>query len=708
MSTIGLRRPRPVYVSPPPPVFSPNWWWPGTGTAKDPYHSITTALQHAGDGGVLLFGGHYNEPVTVSGLSGHEGNRIVVQPLRGHRVTIDCFEEKFLVHTPAAHWRRVTDSPVEEYVWTEPIPPGESEEISRGAFLDTPRHTRLITYSQHGDLAATSQVARRPTSLPADNHVWTKPDDMPPVPTSPEEYRNWVYMGPGIWLNTEPEVTPHVDRFLHIRLSHTTTNATRPEWPEYRGATDPRLARLALSKALSSVLSLDDCHHLVFRNLTLRFGGRQTVLIRNCTDLEFDHVSIWAGARAIRFEAGKTEHNRDIVFHDGVIDGGLPTWLYRSDRKDNYWFVPTSQQPARPDDARRNDLADNTMSALISTRQNTDHVQIHHCDIRNGHDVCVFGTGMRYHHNWIHNINDDALFMGGSDAHTEDAWIYRNVITQVLTTFSFAADAPQKQVRLFRNLIDLRRPTLGIRPQGREDDDGRALRYGQFFKSNGTEGPIDFWHNTCLTLDAGRPEYNRAALNHYNNLAGAGLRRSFNNVFVGVYSDTEHAKPIAFVPPPDSKHRSNGNLYERVGPVPESVDRFIVDGAPGGFTDLADYQTPPPPEAPSLSEQDSDRADPQFASFGSASGTPDADDDLRLRAASPGAGRAVSMPPDINTVDDAVGFGGPQLRPRDRGCYDGRRIAGLPFDFMWVGVDGRSLFPRRAGPLAIAARLRRR
>ena len=64
-----------------------------------------TALQHAGDGGVLLFGGHYNEPVTVTGLSGDEGKPIVVQPLRGQQVTIDCLEEKFLVHTPAAHWR---------------------------------------------------------------------------------------------------------------------------------------------------------------------------------------------------------------------------------------------------------------------------------------------------------------------------------------------------------------------------------------------------------------------------------------------------------------------------------------------------------------------------------------------------------------------------------------------------------------------------
>ena len=230
---------------------------------------------------------------------------------------------------------------------------------------------------------------------------------MPPVPTSPKEYRDWVYMGPGIWLDTETwRSRHHVDRFLHIRLSHTTTNANRPEWPEYRGVTDPRLARLALSKALSSVLSLDNCHHLAFRNLTLRFGGRQTVLIRNCTDLEFDHVNIWAGSRAIRFEAGKSERNSDIVFHDGVIDGGLPTWLYRSDRKDNYWFVPTSEQHARPDDARLNDLADNTMSALISSRQNTDRVEIHHSEIRNGHDVCAFGTGMKYRVAPVHLLDE--------------------------------------------------------------------------------------------------------------------------------------------------------------------------------------------------------------------------------------------------------------------------------------------------------------
>ncbi len=65
--------------------------------------------------------------------------------------------------------------------------------------------------------------------------------------------------------------------------------------------------------------------HLRFNGITLRFGGKDTLLITNCENLEFDHVNIRGSSNAIRFEVDGDQHNDRMVFHDCEIDGGLPT-----------------------------------------------------------------------------------------------------------------------------------------------------------------------------------------------------------------------------------------------------------------------------------------------------------------------------------------------------------------------------------------------
>lgn len=74
------------------------------------------------------------------------------------------------------------------------------------------------------------------------------------IPTEePREFRNWMYMGPGIWFDT-------VHRLLHIRLSHTTTASQ--DGLDYTGITDPRKAKLTLAKSLTPALKLTDCTNL--------------------------------------------------------------------------------------------------------------------------------------------------------------------------------------------------------------------------------------------------------------------------------------------------------------------------------------------------------------------------------------------------------------------------------------------------------------
>ena len=350
-----------IYVSPPPP----NWDEaadPGSGTVSDPYHSIKTGITIMAAGGrtVYLRGGQYIESVEVAGISGTRDRKIVVRPYRHERVTIDCIVPEFLNPTPLAHWKPVDNGGEDEFVWTQPFNGGQAGQVTRGAFLETCQHTRLITYHHLEDLRAANELDPHdgPTG---DNHVWVRdPATGDMKATNPKRYRNWVYMGPGIWF--DPDC-----RQVHIRLSHTHNGIN--SWPDYTGITDPREVKLALSKELSHALFFRHCSHIRFKDLTVRFGGQDTIRLRDCCDIEFDHVNI--PSRQQRNQASSrregNEHNKKIVFQHCEIDGGIPTWLFRSDIKDSYFYVPAEISDATVDQVRENTLGVATAGVLISS-----------------------------------------------------------------------------------------------------------------------------------------------------------------------------------------------------------------------------------------------------------------------------------------------------------------------------------------------------
>jgi hypothetical protein len=672
-----------IYVSPPPP----NWDEaadPGSGTVSDPYHSIKTGITMAAGGRtVCLRGGQYIESVEVAGISGTRDRKIVVRPYRHERVTIDCIVPEFLNPTPLAHWKPVDNGGEDEFVWTQPFNGGQAEQVTRGAFLETCQHTRLITYHHLEDLRAANELDPHdgPTG---DNHVWVRdPATGDMKATNPKRYRNWVYMGPGIWF--DPDC-----RQVHIRLSHTHNGING--WPDYTGITDPREVKLALSKELSHALFFRHCSHIRFKDLTVRFGGQDTIRLRDCCDIEFDHVNIRAGSSAISLHAEEGEHNKKIVFQHCEVDGGIPTWLFRSDIKDGYFYVPKEITDATVDQVQENTLGVGTTAVLISSGENASEIHIHHCKIFNGHDTAVFGDQMRFHHNWMHNFNDD-LYVQGKGGSTNDAWIYRNVITQCLTALSFAAKDPAGQVRIFRNLIDIRQPTLGTRP-GHPGDN--PFRQGQLYKdSNELEGPFDLWHNTCLVLNAGATTdvdgqlaLNVAGFNHYKRFEDkdhnvACRRRAYNNIFVAAYPFQGIIKPIAFLPPNTFQGPTDGNTYHRVGPQDPNQDRFEVTGDSATYPDISDYNQVHKPW-----EDSGRRENPEFVSFDHCDGYPHPDDDLRLQDGSPAKNKAIPMPADMANTERTAGGILAWFFGHDRGCY------WASWDRMWVGVGGLERFPR--------------
>ena len=520
-----------------------------------------------------------------------------------------------------------------------------------GAFLDEPVHTRLVSYSQLGDLQAKNQLW--PDDLASGgNRVWRR-DDTDPAIFVPENRqgriarRPWVYMGPGIWFNEAAG-----ERQVHVRLAP--TNNRIQGWDDYEpDVTDPNQLRLALSREEDYAIFLTNCHHITFRDLTLRFGSPDTIRLNTCTDITFDHCRIWSGSRAIILLTGDAEDS---------TERGHPGRALRDRRRHSHLVLPKRPQRCVPHGSDRQGpgcprlkcfgtgLAASTSGVQISGTKRNSTVTVHHCEIINAHDSYVFGDGMQFHHNWVHNVNDDGIALSGV-AETTNAKIFCNVMTQCLTALSFATGKKLGPVHVYGNLIDIRRPTLGVRPKT-ETGAPDSLRQGHFFKDGVNEGRIELFHNTCVVLDPGAKgddlaDLTDAGFSYFINIGASEPRQAFNNILVAVYTSDSQLRPIAFLAPASFITQSDGNTYFRIPEGEEGSINFqirSVDGdvtESGAYATLADYRNDQwPPDGEGGYEAESAREDPMFRSFDTATGRPRHGDDLRLHSESPAKGNA--------------------------------------------------------------------
>jgi hypothetical protein len=665
----------------------------GDGSETDPFRSVQAALTevHARGGGtVLLFGGHFVESVELVGVVGSSGtDPIVVRPVDGTgEVVIDSCLTEFL---SAGQWVPVDGWPGEYCsIGSYPAPGTELERgtANLGAFYDEPAHTRLVSYAELDDLRSTNQY------WPGDvgHLVWRAKPNTPGVYIHEDRAnrphrRSFVYMGPGVWFDRRA-----AGRRVHVRLGPTALGL--PNWPDFDPAeTDPNRVRLALSVEGKRALFLTRCRHIRFEDLTLRFGNPETVRLKECTDIAFDHCRIRSGSRAISMAAELGRTTEDVRIEHCEIDGGLPTWFFRSDRKDTYLRGPDHKEEATEDEVFEHKLGYATSGVQVSGDARCHNVLVHHCEIVNAHDSYVFGTGMRFHHNWVHNLNDDGIAVSG-EARTEDAEIYCNVLTQCLTALSFAASEAVGPVRVYGNLIDVRRPTLAKRPTSAGSGPADSLKHGHFFKDGADEGEISLFHNTCLVRDPGAlgdDAGNDAGFAYFVTIGeGEHPRTAFNNIMVAVFAPGT-VKPTAFLAPSSFATESDGNTWFRL-PQDHPSPRFLVRRRRSGptdesrtFPDLADYRLHYWPAGGGY-EVASTSTDPVFASFDYATGAPHPRDDLRLRhhPPSPARGGAVELPALLRDMYVAA----TGVEPTDRGCYPptGERLR--------VGVDGRRVFPR--------------
>jgi hypothetical protein len=631
-------------------------------TPAKPFRTIAKGIRVLASGDVLnLRGGNYVESVVVNNKRG-----IVIRSYAGEHATIDGSVPEFRQADnndwePASLHEPNNPNLREEYVSRKIFVLDSSEDrVNRGAFLDREPYTRLITYSELNDLRAENQTWDR---LPLDDPR-PGPEMVDGAGNGTGFKRPWVYMGPGLFFN---QATGRV----HIRLSHTTNNIDGVA--DYQGEIDPRKLRLAISHKDRTTLLIRKSVNVRFENLSIRFGGEFTLETEKTDSIEFDHVRLLAASYGVSLGAGTA-----TVLRHSEVSGGLASWYFRSDRKDEYDFKDG-------DTVNHNNLGKQTSRALIFGSRENAGLEIYNCEFLDAHDLYFFGEKVGFHHNWVHNLNDEALFI--DPVGTSDLRIFQNVVTQCLSAISFAGDKVGGPTYIYRNLIDLRRPTAGRRPRHVGDKD--VFRFGHLYKSNKVDGPLDLFQNTCLVSQ----QDEQVSYSHYGNTGGTNPRRSFNNIFIAVNPDSVSDLAIIYLPPPSFPGSTDGNCYFRIGEATKPLLRFLgyrfqgEDFPKGSFDDLESLRDSvlfeqSKTQYPAGYEAISIQADPRFRRIG-VDGSPQSNDDLRLRSDSPARRKGIVLPPDLRPLDPLAPSQG---RP-DIGCY----AFGKPG--LSVGVDGRRHFP---------------
>jgi hypothetical protein len=697
---------------------------PGTSEGQ-PFRHVQRGVKELKDPGDVLKirEGVYVESVVVDKLGKDNDSPIIIKAFDGEDVVIDAgYEHQDIdairFREPSNGLWRLVDPAIGEYesrIIFDRDDEGNNV-FDRAAFIGLETYTRLIRYSDIHDLRSEKQqFGTLPESLapPGGPFIVDKHDNFIKIKKEPHKgdrkHHPFVYMGPGIHHDA-------VDHKLHVRLQPTDNNV--PGITDYAGETDPNNVGLSVSRETTGALTVSECHNLIVRDLTLRFGGR-TLQVLSSGNVTFDRVRIFAGPNGV-FMGGDGHGSTGTVFSNCTLDGGIPPWCFRTDQKSRYRYRFAGDLHGHV-----NKVAEGT-SGLLMTGDvlSNQQTEIHHCEFVRGHDLLMVGQGFNFHHNVVDEMQDDALAIGFGLTSGD---LHENVILRCETAMSFAGSKVGGPYRIFRNLFDLRSPIAAIRPRPDGDLEDEKLgehvppfQFGQFYKgkNSGDDGPIDLFQNTCLV----RSQEGETSFQFYRHSPPLspppplgpppppGPRQSFNNIFVDVEpAPKEHNRATAYLPTFEpGSWPTDGNCYFRVGAFfadegPERTGVLRHDAFPGfnsfpGFpqpkeySSLAEYRADPPgtdgyfQQSKTLYEPGYENSsldgDPQFREF-DPSGLPTAGDDLRLKPVSPAAGAGIIL----NTVNPPIlDPGAPASDSPDMGCFekDGR---------LEVGVDGLKTFP---------------
>lgn len=675
-----------------------------TGLSMAPVATINKGISKLKPGDTLLIGaGTYIEAVEIKGLNeeGKESSPITtIKALGDGEVRIENTLKLFRSNKGGLQgWVQATDTGAHRDEYVSPVldvpkagkrsEGGGYQNGMKGAFLDfdsTP-YTRLLNYSDINDLRSNNEKFGKITDPPpgtpgivqvVNNEGTVVTEEGLPL------YYPFVYRGPGFWLERGIDGNPDTAR-IHIRLSRTHNHIEG--LADYKGETNPNKVKLAFTvKKEQPSLLISNSRYIVLKNLTISFGGEHTIKIDNTTGITFGWIKLHCS------ESGMMgSKNKDMVINNCHFDGGLPTWFFRDDKKSDYRYKSG-------DVIKHNNVAAETLSSLIRGASADVGTEIYNCNFTNGHDLYLAGE-VAFHHNYIHNLNDDGIFFLEGAGNT--AKVYRNVFTKCLSCFSFAqqGDPVGGPWYIHRNLIDLREPTEGHRPFHKLAAPQDPERYGWFYKNNGDVGRQYFFHNTVVAIN-GKKSSSPTFSHLDENSTGKYQRKSFNNIFVAVSINPDIKRAVMKFSSPAFPDETDGNLYYRIGLLEHSMFEYPeysinIDGEevtrPGKLFEYfdKDYKCSPFYKDSKIHygpgyENSGRQTSPGFRSI-SPDGLPKLTDDFRLRADSPARKSGVVLIEDLVGVadDSPLAVAGP-----DMGCF---RFNDPPLK---VGVGSKHSFPR--------------
>ncbi len=642
------------------------------GSIDRPFRTVARGVRDLAPGMTLfLRKGVYRESVELRRLAGTAKAPITFRSYPGERAVIDASVPIF-AERPGRAWQRSKEPGAhrDEWVSTQTYPAEGKDTSSRGAFLDRPGYTRLLSYSRIEDLRAANQTwelgmaagDRRPGPR-------IRGGKRRPVEAGRERLP-WTYFGPGI----------HFDKQtgrIHIRLSPTAHGVAGLE--EYRGPTDPRQLHLSISSRADQALGVVASEHVRVTDVGLWHGGDETVRVESSHDIALDHVEIRAATYGLVI--GGSERVR--VLHSR-IDGGIPPWSFRSDFKGDYKFDLAGGERAS------NNLVRKTQRALLFMAPGNVDVEIAHSELEDGHDIYVAGTRTDFHHNRIHNVHDEALYLQAMPDES-GLRIHHNVIEKTLSALSFAGRGTGPRY-VYRNLFDLRVPTAGVRPTGSAVTRD-AWRYGHPFKNTGNLGTLFYYQNTVVVSRPAKTPF--LQFSAFGKDPGDIQRRWFlNNVFVVLQPGAEFDRAVSFIPPPAYLAlrgsdgvpllRSDGNLWVRIGSRQRPLFRCAEknrgpDCGREKFWRLADASgSAAGSGSPSFETHSREAGDPGFRRARRLD-QPSPGDDLRPGKGNPALSRGIALPRDFPDPERPTARG---ARP-DAGAL---RAGQAP---LRVGVDSR-------------------
>ena len=557
---------------------------------------------------------------SIARAAGTEEKPITIRAYPGERAIIDGGLREFQ-EEPAACW--------------EPLGNGEfrSTKIYRnirdvlGSFAET--NIGLQTYWKRDDLVA-------------ENELWIL--DKPTGKIDP------VYCGPGLWYDK-------ASGRIHCRLAP--TNLGLDAVPDYKGETDPREVPLVIVPFASVPLEIDQAMHVRFQDLVVRGGGHDTVELNFGIDVTFDRCTVFCGTYGVRARSTGPLRMTNCGVH-----GGIPPWAFR-DENSLHTNSSHHYDPFIPEvDHQRRNVARLNTHALVVTEgsyefevfffpRNHDW-EIDRCDFTDAHDgVYLSGRGIRFHHNHVTNIQDDAIYLSSPSQYTsDDIHIYQNLITQSLMAFGcHSRGGPTGNIYVYRNIADLRKGVNAKRPQPGLPG-GSITNYHIFLvhgrKLRGIES-MHFYQNTFISPAAPDAYAHRLLTATHADTR----RRVFNNICV--YKN-RYPRLRAY-PGVDNDVQADANLHWCADPNVAPPEGFLEKVRTSKFSDANKKYYPAGWAGESLV------ADPQFYAFGVA---PESSNDYRLKKGSPARGAGVVLPAEWEDP----------LRPEDGSKPD---LGALPF-----------------------------